>query len=249
MKLLGAVMILSLIGIAKYYNLLFDGRIALYGDVVALGIMLVPLMGMIYFTRNLEYQEKYFLHVMHIFGVIGIYSGLCQIYSYQEYWLWYTLVFLVMLRICYQFLTDMHLSRVFLVGLGLVFLSHTVSYGSFEPDWKNYLFTGFFVIGTIVHYFYGKDTYKNPLAYLVFVYFFIISTQYLSDATGNDFSLTIYWGVLALIGIHWGISGKYPKIRAIGLVVLFLTLLKIVLYDIWNEVDQAWLRIVALLFV
>ena len=78
---------------------------------------------------------------------------------------------------------------------------------------------------------------------VVSLYSFIISTIYIHDVFQTTFAITIYWGVIAFVALVVGISRDIIKYRTVGLYILFLTLGKILLYDIWAGFDDAVLRV------
>lgn len=65
----------------------------------------------------------------------------------------------------------------------------------------------------------------------------------------NIFSVTLFWGIVAFIALMIGITQEYKSFRTFGLYVISLTVLKIVFFDIWEGLDNAVMRIVALILV
>ena len=56
-------------------------------------------------------------------------------------------------------------------------------------------------------------------------------------------------GILAFLSSGYGIQQNIIKYRTLGLSILALTVAKILLYDIWYALDNAVMRIVALMVV
>ncbi|QQS59351.1 DUF2339 domain-containing protein [Candidatus Peregrinibacteria bacterium] len=81
-------------------------------------------------------------------------------------------------------------------------------------------------------------------------YLFLASTFYIYNTfQENVFVITIYWGILAFSLCGYGIQKDMVKYRTIGLYIMTLTVVKILTYDIWYSLNDAVLRIVALMFV
>ena len=82
------------------------------------------------------------------------------------------------------------------------------------------------------------------------MYLFIITTQFVYDLSDNSiFSITIYWSLWAFVYISNGISKDNQTRRTVGLYILAGVILKILLYDVWFGINDAILRVVALMFV
>ncbi len=82
------------------------------------------------------------------------------------------------------------------------------------------------------------------------LYLFVITTQYVYHFfEKNEFWITIYWGILAFTYLNYGIQKNFIKYRTIGLYILTLTIGKILFYDIWSSLNDAIMRVVALILV
>jgi len=82
------------------------------------------------------------------------------------------------------------------------------------------------------------------------LYLFVITTMYVSlFFPGNIFVITLYWGFLTLLLTGRGIQKNILPLRTAGLYILGLTVIKILLYDVWVGLDDAVLRIVALMAI
>jgi hypothetical protein len=97
----------------------------------------------------------------------------------------------------------------------------------------------------------GKlDSVKMALYIPFMVYVFIITTQFVYDISNHSiFAITIYWSLWAYTYISTGISKDLPNRRTIGLYILTGVIAKILFYDIWYEIDDGIVRVVALMFV
>jgi len=99
-----------------------------------------------------------------------------------------------------------------------------------------------------------KDLIKRQVMFVFnfisSLYFFVITTQYVHFLFGEtEFVITIYWGVLALAFLTYGIQRDLIRMRTIGLYILSLTVIKILAFDIWSSLDNAIMRVIALMMV
>lgn len=95
-----------------------------------------------------------------------------------------------------------------------------------------------------------KSSLKTILNTVASLYLFIISSLYIFYFFAeNSFVVTIYWGLLSLFFLSYGIEKNFIKFRTIGLYILSLTTLKILVYDIWSGLDNAIMRVIALMVI
>ncbi len=98
-----------------------------------------------------------------------------------------------------------------------------------------------------------KSLSKNEamsLTYAFLLYLFIITTLFVYNFFHeNVFVITLYWGLLALVFSRKGIQDNIIKYRTIGLYILTLTVGKILLYDVWYGLNDAVMRIIALMTI
>ncbi len=88
------------------------------------------------------------------------------------------------------------------------------------------------------------------LSVVMAIYIFIISTQYVYYLFGEiEFVITIYWGLVSLLFLSFGIQNNRIKPRTLGLYILVLAVLKILLLDIWSGLEDAIMRVIALMVV
>lgn len=88
--------------------------------------------------------------------------------------------------------------------------------------------------------------YVNLVTYL---YLFIITTLMVHINIKNMFIITIYWWIVAFGVLYFGIQYDKGSARTIGLYIISLTICKVLFFDIWNDIDNPLLRVVALMVV
>ena len=81
------------------------------------------------------------------------------------------------------------------------------------------------------------------------LYLLYITSYFVYDLFQNTFAITIYWAIVSWTLLINGINKDIIKFRTIGLYLLILTVWKIVLYDIWYNIDTAVVRVLALMMV
>lgn len=86
----------------------------------------------------------------------------------------------------------------------------------------------------------NSNNYNKILLIIISIYSFIISNIFIIDLFENifwDFTLTIYWGLIAASLLIYWIQRDIIKYRTIWLYFLALTSAKIFLYDVWQIWD------------
>ena len=91
--------------------------------------------------------------------------------------------------------------------------------------------------------------FNAPLYIIVSLYLLIITSLYIYDIFNNTFAVTIYWGLLSSFFLFYWIWKDLIKYRTIGLYLVNLTALKIFLYDIWFGIEDAIMRVLALIII
>ncbi len=95
-----------------------------------------------------------------------------------------------------------------------------------------------------------KDNATFWLNGIFSLYAFVITTQYVYFFFDkSEFIITIYWGILSLVFLFYGIQKNIIRLRTLGLYILSLTVLKILFLDIWSGLDDAIMRVIALIVV
>jgi len=83
------------------------------------------------------------------------------------------------------------------------------------------------------------------IIYLIYIYSYFVYNLF----NNNVFSITIFWWIISTILLVNGINKDLIKFRTIGLYLLIFTVWKIVFYDIWYNIDTAFIRVLALMIV
>jgi hypothetical protein len=81
------------------------------------------------------------------------------------------------------------------------------------------------------------------------IYILIITSAYVYDIFNNTFAITIYWGLLSSIFLFYGIWKDLIKYRTLWLYLVSLVAFKVFFYDIWYGIDDAIMRVVALIVI
>ncbi len=109
-----------------------------------------------------------------------------------------------------------------------------------------------FILGFFIKKDYLRKN-KSALAYgigMFIFYFFVSSSKYVYFIFNeNRYILTIYWGLVSFVLLANGILKNTIRYRTIGLYILFLTLGKILLFDIWYGLSNGMTRVLALMVV
>lgn len=249
-KVFIAGIILFIIGLIKYASLALMWLAN--SDLVAIGLITISLFLNVFFIRNATFEGKNFIKVLHLIGMFMVYGSTLQIlndHAHSGKIFVFSGVFLGVLGIIYNILKDTFLKKAFIWLFILLFIGHIGDANSVGNYNNNYIFTVIALLVLVIEYAFFKDKYSKWLALSYWLYFFIITSMYLYHATNDAFSLTIYWGILSLTGVHIWLGNSNKYIRATGLYLLIITLLKISFYDIWNNLDNPIMRVIALMFV
>ena len=97
---------------------------------------------------------------------------------------------------------------------------------------------------------FNKNKFWNILLYTISsIYLLIITSFYIYDIFNNTFTITIYWWIISSIFLFYWIAKNIIKYRTLWLYLVSLTALKIFLYDIWYGIDDAIVRVIALIII
>lgn len=217
--------------------------------------------------RKTEFKSTIWVNILHIVWVLMLWLNVVYLFTdyiaeyllyRNNFWIVYIIIWAIifMLTIIYNSIWNKFTKWVLLFFTSLFLLSHIFLAGEFDNYNLNYVFT----IMIWIIYFIDRisleswkiDLFKpiiNAFWVIFWIYVFIITSIYLYDATSNYFSLTIYWWLLSLLFVHLWIFKENKKLRWIWLLLLIITLLKIVFYDIWNSIDNWIVRVIAFMFV
>lgn len=91
--------------------------------------------------------------------------------------------------------------------------------------------------------------FNTILNIIVSVYLLIITSLYIYDIFSNTFAVTIYWGIISSLFLFYWISKDLIKYRTLWLYLVSLTAFKIFFYDIWFGIDDAIMRVLALIII
>lgn len=250
-KALIAWIILLFTWIFKYFFTFAFSSPLNYYDLVTVIFVLASLILNIYFIKNSLFKSKVIIKILHIIWILFVYFTILEILdvSRDDYSLVFSLVFVWFLWIVYNLLKDSFLRITYLLWLFLLFILHIFlsDYLEFYPF--NYLFTFVSWILLLTDYLFFKDKLSKFLYSGFWVYIFIITSLFLHHLTNDTFSLTIYWWILSLFLVHTWIWKNNKSFRWIWLYLLILTLIKISFYDVWNNIDNPIIRIIAFMFV
>jgi hypothetical protein len=205
-----------------------------------------------YFYKNLAFKWINTLKILNIIWMFLIWISLMNIFNFEsiEEDTLLTIIFLWIIWILNNVLKDNFLKISYIIVLWILFLIQSWNAFNMSSYYDyHYIFTAISLVILAIEHFIFKDKLTKWLYIVIGTYLFIISSIYLYHITNDYFSLTIYWWILALIWVHLWIVKSSVYIRWVGLYLLILILLKIVLYDVWNSMDNAIIRIVAFIVV
>jgi MFS family permease len=261
---------LMMIGLIKMFVLMEAVAVREFIVLIPLLIIFASFAASLKFM-DFEKSSLRFLHdAGHVVGMILIIMMLMNIIPDHRFGfvIFGLSIFAVLLSFVYSKIYSEKIQYVFAIFLIIMFFSQIFDLESFfrRADVADmpylrifqYLSTLLFgMVFVVIHYFqklFNPDNINKDLARVVALafslYLFIITSQYIFYLFDeNIFVLTIYWGVIAFGFLSFGIQKDLIKLRTIGLYILSLTTIKILLYDIWSGLNDAILRVVALMLV
>lgn len=96
----------------------------------------------------------------------------------------------------------------------------------------------------------NKENMTNVALKIIFsIYILIIVSHYIYDIFNNTFAITIFWWVIASLMVIFWIQKDKIKYRTSWLYLIWLVSIKIFLYDIWYSIDDAVVRVLALMII
>jgi hypothetical protein len=260
-KIFAAWIILFIIWLVKYFLINISTDLMIW-DLVGVFFIFVAIFLNIFFFKWLKFSWINFLKILHIFWMILIYFSLLNIFDFSVFGanpLIYVLtwIFLSVIWILLNILKESFLKKAYIIALAAAFIFHisntnylnnSIIYTDFNY-YYNYIFSAIALWILVVEHFFFKDSSTKWIYWISLIYFISITSLYLYNFTSDAFSLTIYWGVLALVWVHLWIVKTNHYMRWVWLYLLVLTLLKIVFYDVWNATNSDVLRIIAFICV
>lgn len=267
-KIYAAAMVLMVIGLVKFFLLvpLVEGGV--YVSLIPLAVIFLS------FALNLKFMQfekrsfRLAHDLAHIAGMLAVLVFLFNLIpEHGQGWMFLVAsLFGLVLALLYSFYSSSYIKIAFAAYLAIFFLLQIAGLeGVFNyverfevPALKLLQPLAAVLISAAVIWFiklsetreekYGKFYWRLNAA--LAAYAFIITTQFVYYFLyENHFMITIYWGVLALVFLGYGIQRDYLKMRTVGLYIIILTTAKILLYDIWSGLDDAVMRVVALMVV
>ncbi len=266
-----AGLLMMLVGIIKLAQLLFSVEPREYGVLFASLFLLVSLGLSLRFLKDIRNDDRLYHDLLHIVSVILVGAVILEVVpDTATGWNFMALaVYGFLLSIMYSLGSSKTIISSFVAGLMLVLFYH-IAYIEVIYDKLQRLDLGFYMVFQYVASLFflfpvlafrylpslfgnRDDDFNEPdrlTSLLGLIYAVIISTQYLYLLFDkNVFVITIYWGIISLILLSFGIQRDRIKYRTIGLYILVLTVAKILLYDIWSGLDDAIFRVFALMLV
>ena len=209
-----------------------------------------------------ETGKRYFHDILHILWIGILWILLLKIIpSTWHGWsiLWVT-IFISISSIVYSYCSSKIL-KIFLITLFTLFLIlQTWEFDSIiwklERDDLNYLIILQYISTTLLWASLiawnkiNKQEKLNIFINIIYsIYLLNITSLYVYDIFNTTFAVTIYWWITSSIILLYGISKDIIKLRTIWLYLVWLTTLKIFLYDVWFGIDDAVSRVVALIVI
>ncbi len=219
--------------------------------------------------RKTKFNSTLWVNLLHIVWVIILWLNIVYLFSdyivrYLVYWnnTWIPMIIIwiiiLVLSVIYNFIWNKFTKWILVLFTSLILIFHIFSAWDVDNYGLNYLFTIIILIVYAIDKI-SLDSWKlstfkkhiDNLWVIIWLYLFLITSIYVYKLTSDYFSLTIYWGILSIFSIHLWIWKDNKFIRWIWLYLLIITLLKIVLYDIWNNsnIDNPIIRVIAFIFV
>jgi len=270
LKIYTSAVVLMLVGLVKMTIILDVLGNRDYVSFIPIFIMFLSLVAGLKFLefekRNLRLSHD----ILHVAGIVlTIFMVMAIVPSHYLGWLSLALsVIAILLAFAYGTMSSVNISIFFLVFVSLSYLYQVFTLDSVFLSLTNrnlvylkifqYISTALFVLSFFIFKYLRKQIsrtgiiVKNDLSMAVVLcsYLFIIISQYVYYFFNeNIFSLTIYWGLLSFVFLNFGIQRELARFRTLGLYILSLTTIKILLYDIWLGLDDAIMRVVALMLV
>ncbi len=262
--------ILMVVGLVKLSTLLGAVQSREYTSLISLFIIFWSFVASLKFLNS----EKKEIRSLHDFGhMVGIFlTAWMLIEIIPDYWFgWYILglsIFGVLLSLVYSRLYTGKIKYFYILFLSAIFVVQIFSLETFfaKADAVDmsyvrvaqYLSTvllgmAYYIFNYLQKVFNQENNDRNlsyALTIIFSLYLFIITSQYVFFLFNeNEFVLTIYWGVISFVFLNIGIQKDIIRLRTIGLYILSLTTIKILLYDIWSGLDDAIVRVIALMIV
>ncbi len=270
-KIYYAWIILFVVWLAKYWYyfiFLINNLTSNFGSHLIWNILIwISIFLNIIIFRKKETKSTIWVNILHIVWVTILWLNIGYLFTdyiinYFMYWdddwiliiiIW---ILILILSVIYNLIWNKFTKQILVIFTFVMLLYHIFSVWDANNYSLNYVFTIIiwivYMIDRIAIDSWKINTFNSIFtffSYIFSIYLFVITSIYLYDATDNYFILTIYWWVLSLLFVYFGLSRNKKAYRTIWLYILIITLLKIIFYDISNWIDDWIIRIVAFMFV
>ncbi|OIP53681.1 hypothetical protein AUK10_02105 [Candidatus Gracilibacteria bacterium CG2_30_37_12] len=257
-------LVLFIIGIVKYSVFITSLETGIYMQLIPLVAIFISFILNLKFLDKIDGETRIAHDILHLIAMIMVGIGVMNIVPHtgQGISIFAMSIVFVIVGFCYNLYASQFLKYAFVGFLGLFYINHI--FGLSDIFWTltdnnkthlkslQYIIVLLLGVGLYLRNLKpGKfDDMKIFLNIPYIVYLFIITTQFVYDLSDKSiFSITIYWSLWAFVYIFNGISKDNQTRRTIGLYILAGVILKILLYDVWFGINDAILRVVALMFV
>jgi len=263
-------LVLMFVGLLKLLNLLNVIEVSDYTSLISLFIIMGSFVVSLKFLESEKRDLRHFHDFGHVVGMIFLSLILFRIIPDHGLGLhiFGFAVFNVFLSVSYSMIFSGKIKYYFILFLLYVFMAQIFGLESFFHRAEvidmsylkifQYLATALFALAfglyVSLQKMFHEERQDKGFSYAILVisslYLFVISSQYIFFLFNeNEFILTIYWGLISFVFLNLGIQRDLLKLRTIGLYILSLTTIKILLYDIWTGLNDAILRVFALMLV
>jgi hypothetical protein len=250
-KVFTAATILFIVWLTKFWILLDEVRSEDYKFLISFVIILTSFILNLFFINKTKENIvwKNIHSIFHLMWMWIMWGLLLQIIPSNGNW-WSMFGISIFLTILWSFYAKFNmklLKNAFIILIILFTLLHIweidrIFWRLYNTD-KSYLAILQYIISIIIIFnifiwnqLNKISIYNKILKIIIALYSFIISNVYVLEFFKESlwhFSLTIYWGLIASFLLFYGIQKNIQKFRTIGLYFLWLTSLKVFLFDIW----------------
>jgi hypothetical protein len=262
-KVFFAAAILMLIGMIKLSTILPLFERYDFVALIPLAVIGASLFANLKFLAFQKQTDIRGIHdVLHIISILLLSGALYQIIPSHQYGFaaFGITIALCVLAYLYSIIFNGFIINVFVAAFILFLIGHFFAvdyfFGRLESADLTHLKPLQYLtsILLLLPYFFLQKSENGKFKPLLFcslaLYLFLVSTYYVYNLFAeNVFIITMYWGALAFAFSTYGIQKDVVKSRTVGLYILSLTVLKILIYDVWYGFDDAVTRILALILV
>ena len=261
-KIYIASLILYAIWLVKLFTM-FDTLVTWeYVKLIPIAVIFILLIVWLYFIRDKKDNTRWVYDAIHILWIWAIWAMIYTIVPHTWHGRstlgisWFALI----LSLIYSRFYTWYVRYVYIFGLIAIayyqISNITTIFDNLESIKSDnplslkilqYISTALIAWSAYIQYTKNKDRTSDILLIVMSLYLFGASTIYIYDIFDNTFAISIYWWIVAYILLHLWISWDKIKLRTIWLYIIWLTLAKVGLYDIWYGIDDGIMRVVALM--